>query len=892
MSPLPGNEIRAKFLDYFAAQGHKIVRSSSLVPADDPTLLFTNAGMNQFKEVFLGLEKRGYSRAASLQKCVRAGGKHNDLENVGYTRRHLTFFQMLGNFSFGDYFKKDAIAFAWELVTGASWFGMQKDKLYVTVFREDDEAERLWRNVAGLPKERIFRLDEKDNFWQMGETGPCGPCSEIFYDLGPQAAEKGREHEQFPLNGGDRYVEIWNLVFMQFDRAAGGALTPLPKPSIDTGMGLERVTNVLQGHLSVYDTDLLRPIVERASELLHVKHNQDERADIALRINADHARATTFLIHDGVTPSNEGRGYVLRKIMRRAMRNGRLVGANEPYLHQLTGFVAEFMKPVYPELLESVDRVARIVRDEENRYAATFQIAERFFQDEAKSAVDGVLPGAAAFKLYDTFGLALDEQEEMARDFALRIDRESFTTEMEKQRTRARASWKGAERAQIADVYKDLPSSEFIGRETLEAPVEVTRLIVDRNAVDFVEQGPAEAVFLKTPFYAESGGQVGDTGLLLNAETREQVAIVEGAYKPAPAAMAQKIRVLQPIRTGDKLIAIVDRPLRGATMRNHTATHLLHAALRQVLGPHVKQAGSVVEPDRLRFDFTHYSPMTGDELREIERLVNQEILANAEVTTDVMDLDQALATGAMALFGEKYGENVRVVSIPGFSRELCGGTHVRRTGDIGVFKILYEGSISAGVRRVEAITGESALEKFQDATAQLAKAGQLLHTSETGVIDQLEKTLEHQKILERQFDQLKTRMAHQQIDKLEGRSMNGSTVLAEKVEGLDRDQLRTLADSLRNKWGSAVILIASVNDSNISLVGAVSKDLSGKVHAGKLVGEVAKEIGGKGGGRPDMAEGAGKDIEALPSALQNAREKVEAQLNRARESGNATEPRA
>jgi alanyl-tRNA synthetase len=875
---MTGSEIRAKFLDYFAGQGHRIVRSSSLVPADDPTLLFTNAGMNQFKEVFLGLEKRDYSRATSSQKCVRAGGKHNDLENVGYTRRHHTFFEMLGNFSFGDYFKKDAIAFAWELVTSSSWFGMPKDKLYVTIFREDDEAEELWQKVAGVPKERIFRLDEADNFWQMGETGPCGPCSEIHYDLGPEAAEKGRDHEQFPLDGGGRWVEIWNLVFMQFDRAPDGILTPLPRPSIDTGMGLERVAAVLQGVLSNYDTDLLRPIIERAAELLHVNLDANERADTALRINADHARATAFLVHDGVIPSNEGRGYVLRKIMRRAMRNGRLAGASEPYLHRLTGFVADLIKDAYPELEESKERVARIVRDEESRYASTFQVAERFFQDEAKSAVSGILPGAAAFKLYDTYGLALDEQEEMAREFGLTIDHDSFTAEMNKQRDRARASWKGGDKAQIADVYKELPGSEFIGRENLEVPIEVARLIVDQRAVDLVEHGPAEVVFTKTPFYAESGGQVGDTGLLLDAETREKIALVEAAYKPTPSSIVQKIHVLKPIRTGNRVIAVADRPLRGATMRNHTATHLLHAALRQVLGTHVKQAGSVVEPGRLRFDFTHYAAMTNDELREVERLVNQQVLANTEVNTDIMDLEQALATGAMALFGEKYGENVRVVSIPGFSRELCGGTHVSRTGDIGLFKIIYESGISQGTRRIEAITGEGALEKFQQATAQIAKASELLRASDSGMLDQLERFLEHQKILERQVEQLKTRLAHQQMESLKGRTMNGATVLAEKVEGLDSKQLRTLADSLRNKWGSAVIVLASVNNSNISIISAVSKDLTPKVQAGKLVGEVARAVGGKGGGRPDMAEGAGKDIQSLPSALETVYEKVGALL--------------
>ncbi|HZS54204.1 MAG TPA: alanine--tRNA ligase [Bryobacteraceae bacterium] len=875
---MTGNEIRAKFLEYFAGQGHRIVRSSSLVPVNDPTLLFTNAGMNQFKETFLGLEKRDYSRAASSQKCVRAGGKHNDLENVGYTRRHHTFFEMLGNFSFGDYFKKDAIAYAWELVTSPQWYGLDKERLYVTVFREDDEAEELWQKVAGVPKDRIFRLDEKDNFWQMGETGPCGPCSEIHYDLGPGTAEKGREHEQFPQDGGGRFVEIWNLVFMQFDRDNNGTLTPLPRPSIDTGLGLERVAAVLQKKISNYDTDLISPIIHRAAELLGVKKPDQERTAVALRINADHARATTFLIHDGVIPSNDGRGYVLRKIMRRAMRHGRLAGATGPYLHQLTAFVADFMKPAYPELHESVERVSRIVRDEENRYATTFQIAERFFQDEAKSAINGVLPGSAAFKLYDTYGLAFDEQEEMAREFGLTIDREGFTAEMEKQRVRARASWKGADKAQIADVYKELPATEFVGRSSLETPVETVRLVVDKRAVEVAEQGPAEIVFAKTPFYAESGGQIGDTGMLLDSETHERVAIVEGAYKPTPFAMVQRIHVLRPIRTGDKLLAVVDQPSRSAIMRNHTATHLLHAALRQVLGTHVKQAGSVVEPGRLRFDFTHYSGLSDDERAEIERIVNQQILANTEVTTDVMNLEQALATGAMALFGEKYGENVRVVSVPGFSRELCGGTHVGRTGDIGLFKIVYEGSISQGVRRIEAVTGEYALEKFQQAAAQLTKASELLRSSESGVLDQMEKVLEHQKIVERELEQLKTRIAHQQLEKVEGRRVNGSTVLAQRLDGFDSKQLRALADSLRNKWGSAVIVLASVNDANVSLISAVSKDLTGKVQAGKLVGDLAKAIGGKGGGRPDMAEGAGKDVQALPRVLEEVYRKIEALL--------------
>src|SRR5215472_11624001 len=717
--PVTGHETRQRFLDFFAARGHRVVRSSSLVPASDPTLLFANAGMNQFKDTFLGLEKRDYSRATTSQKCVRAGGKHNDLENVGYTRRHHTFFEMLGNFSFGDYFKADAIQFAWDLVTKE--FALPKDKLYVTVFREDDDAERLWQEVAGVPKSRIFRCDEKDNFWQMGDTGPCGPCSELHYDFGPEAGEG-----EFPNNPGERFVELWNLVFMQFDRSVDGKLTPLPRPSIDTGMGLERTACVLQGKLSNYETDLLRPIIDRAAELIGVTYGENDRTDVALRINADHSRATAFLIHDGVLPSNEGRGYVLRKIMRRAIRNARMIGRNEPYLYELTGFVAELMKPGYPELMESVQRVARVVRDEEHRYATTFQVAEKMFQAEAKKG--GVLQGDVSFKLYDTFGLALDEQEDMARQYGTSVDVDGFHAEMEKQRTRARASWKGADKTEISPVYRDVPPTEFVGRETLETPVKVVRVITHNGTTELVPD--------QTPFYAESGGQVGDTGVLL-LPSGDTAAVVENTYKPAPGAVVHRIQAVAPIHEGDTVVARVNDGLRRSTMRNHTATHLLHAALRKVLGPHVKQAGSVVEPGRLRFDFTHYTATDPDELAEIQKLVNEEILKNIEVNTDVMDLDQALHTGAMALFGEKYGEKVRVVSIPGFSKELCGGTHVHRTGDIGLCLITYEGSISSGVRRIEAITGEKPLERYKEAVESSHQAQ--------------EKWLEEKRTLEKQI---------------------------------------------------------------------------------------------------------------------------------------------
>ncbi len=880
---MTGHAIRQKFLDYFAQRGHRVVPSSPLVPANDPTLLFTNAGMNQFKDVFLGTEKRDYARAASSQKCVRAGGKHNDLDNVGYTRRHHTFFEMLGNFSFGDYFKADAIAFAWELITKE--FGLPADRLYFTVFREDDEADLLWQKVTGAPRSRIYRLDEKDNFWQMGETGPCGPCSEIHYDLGEGASEPGHDGEQFPSDCGGRYVEIWNLVFMQYSRNLNGVLTPLPRPSIDTGMGLERIAAVMQGKLSNFECDLLRPIVDKAAELLNVAYGEQPRIDTALRIAADHSRAAAFLIHEGVTPSNEGRGYVLRKIMRRAMRNARLIGAEEPFLYRLTGFVAELMRPAYPELMESVTRVARVVRDEEHRYQTTFQVAERVFHDEAKAAAGGVLAGAAAFKLYDTYGLALDEQEEMAREYGLAIDHEGFAREMQRQRERARASWKGAQQAQIAPVYRELAAkrrTRFVGYDTLESPsCRVVGLVAGERLVEEVAPGAAAELILdETPFYAESGGQAGDSGLLYSAETGRLVAHVATAYPAIAGLTVHRVVASEPIRVGDRLRAVVDEGLRRATMRNHTATHLLHAALRQVLGPHVKQAGSVVEPGRLRFDFAHYAAVDPAEIDEIERLVNEQVLRNAEVETAVMDLDQAVASGAVALFGEKYGETVRVVSVEGYSRELCGGTHVRRTGDIGLCKIVSEGGISAGVRRLEAITGEGALRRFQRSAGLLARISQMMRAPEAELVEHVERLLAQQKMLERQLEQLKSRVAQSQLGDLEGqaRMLKGVKVLAGRVDGLDRQQMRELADALRNKWKSAVVVLAAAGEDSVAIVSAVTKDLIAKVHAGKLAGEVAQAVGGKGGGRPDMAEAGGKNPAAVAQALENVYRRVEALL--------------
>ena len=879
---MTGHEIRQRFLDFFAERGHRPVRSSSLVPANDPTLLFTNAGMNQFKDTFLGLEKRDYNRAATSQKCVRAGGKHNDLENVGYTRRHHTFFEMLGNFSFGDYFKAEAIEFAWDLITKD--FGLPEDRLYVTVFREDDDAENLWQKVAGVPKSRIFRLDEKDNFWQMGDTGPCGPCSEIHYDLGIEAAEPGREDEQFPDDAGGRFVEIWNLVFMQFDRDSSGKLTPLPRPSIDTGMGLERIAAVMQGKLSNYDCDLIRPIIEHAAQMFNVTTGADLRTDTALRIAADHARATAFLIHDGVLPANDGRGYVLRKIMRRALRNVRLIGVEEPFLYKLSGFVAELMQGPYPEMIESIQRVARVVKDEEHRYATTFLEAEKQFNESVKALSGGhTIPGAVSFKLYDTYGLALDEQEDMARERGLAIDREGFDTEMERQRERARASWKGAEKGAVVPAYQKLLESgrtKFLGYTELQADSRVIGLVVDKQLVDSVPAGvKAELVFDQTPFYAESGGQVGDRGSLYSAAT-ERVADVESAFPGVPGLTVHRVTTNAPIKVGDVLHGEVAAPLRDATRRNHTATHLLHASLRQVLGTHVKQAGSVVEPGRLRFDFTHYAQMDRAEIEEVERLMNEQILRNTGVETTIMPLDQAIATGAMALFGEKYGEQVRVVVVPGFSRELCGGTHVHRTGDIGVCKIVYEGSISAGVRRIEAVTGESALRQYQESTGALRRISEMIRASEPELVDHVEKLIAADRARAREIEHLKDKLAQAEAGALEAkaRSIKDVKVVAARLDGMDRGQLRTLADSLRNKLKTAVVVLASTEDGTISIVSAVTKDLTGKVHAGKLVGTLAQAVGGKGGGRPDMAEGGGKDTAGLDSALDGVYREVESKL--------------
>ena len=745
---LTGSEIRRKFLDFFVQKGHKEVHSSSLVPANDPTLLFTNAGMNQFKDVFLGLEKRDYSRATTSQKCVRAGGKHNDLENVGFTNRHHTFFEMLGNFSFGDYFKKDAIAYAWELITSPEWFAIDKEKLYVTIFEgaasveRDIEAYDLWAG-QGVPKDRIFAMGLKDNFWQMGDTGPCGPCSEIYYDMGPTASDQGHTDCAFPCDCG-RYVEIWNLVFMQFDRDVSGKLNPLPKPSIDTGMGLERTAAVLQGVISNYETDLFTPLIKRAAELTGTSLSQElekeakVKSAASLRVIADHSRAATFLISDGVVPSNEGRGYVLRKIVRRAITHGRLLGQTKPFLHEMIFAVRDLMQDAYPELRESTDRISKTVLREETRFAQTLGVGLGKFGEDVKDLVfvkhsyedwdptaprpPLVYPGEKAFKLYDTFGVPRDFIEEACRDLGITLDGEGFDRAMAEQRTRARASWKGAARQTANPAYQQLPKSIFEGyRQTRSDGCEVLAIISKtgghngQGAQELKTGESGEVILDHTPFYAESGGQVGDRGWFYSDDHNTIVADVTGCYSPIQGVRAHQVIAKHAIRVGDKVDAVVNADVRESTMRNHTATHLLHAGLREVLGKHVKQAGSLVAPNHLRFDFSHFTAVEDEELQDIEDIINKEVLRNqiVETITDV-PIDEAINTyHAMALFGEKYGDKVRVVRIGDFSTELCGGTHTGATGEIGLIKILKEGSVSSGVRRVEAVTGEGSLRHFR-----------------------------------------------------------------------------------------------------------------------------------------------------------------------------------
>jgi len=1010
---LSGSDVRSMFLRYFEQHGHKIVRSSSLVPANDPTLLFTNAGMNQFKDVFLGIEKRDYARATSSQKCVRAGGKHNDLENVGFTNRHHTFFEMLGNFSFGDYFKKDAIAFAWELVTSPEWFGIPKDKLFATIFKgeqgiaRDDEAYEHWI-ATGVAPERIYEFGMKDNFWMMGDTGPCGPCSEIHYDMGSAASDAGHADCPFGCECG-RYVEIWNLVFMQFDKQPDGTMRPLPKPSIDTGAGLERVTAVMQGVISNYDTDLFVPLIKRAAELTGVSlHQEKMREDIeqiydqaaSLRVIADHARASTFLISDGVLPSNEGRGYVLRKIIRRAIRHGRLLGQKKPFLYEMVFAVRDRMKDAYPELVENAGRITETVRGEETRFARTLDVGlkqldsaivasvleawESFWPelvqraslteaerneyeelnlqlrigswDRLPEAVasfasllrwtqhPATLSGEKAFKLYDTFGLPRDFIEDACRDTGILFDAAGFAASMEEQRKRAQASWKGGAKATASPLYQSLPRTEFEGyHKTLSTGAEVLAIIKphDGTGVGAQELKPGERgeiVLDHTPFYADAGGQVGDVGWLYGEDHNTIVAEVEGVTYPVQGVRAHRVIAKQPIHVGDKVDAMVNDEVRRATMRNHTGTHLLHAALREVLGKHVKQAGSLVDPAHLRFDFSHFASLDDEELQDIEDLANREVLRNdrVEVIEDV-PIDVAVNEyKAMALFGEKYGDRVRVIRIGDFSTELCGGTHTSATGEVGLIKILKEGSVSSGVRRLEAVTGEGSLrhfrrdhqleqeaarligiaqkrdklavqlvgaeqkrmddanravaaeqKKMEDANRAVAAAHKEMENAESAVAEAVElssalrhafeKRDEEIKRLKRELDQVRMKSASTSVQSAAEnvREVKGIKVLTTRADNLERAQLRVLIDNLRNKLGSGVVVLGSVSDGKVALIVGVTKDLTSRVQAGKIIAEVAKKVGGSGGGRPDMAEAGGKDPAALDAALAESYNVVE-----------------
>src|SRR5579871_4940046 len=882
-----GSEIRRKFLDFFVHKGHKEVHSSSLVPANDPTLLFTNAGMNQFKDVFLGLEKRDYSRATTSQKCVRAGGKHNDLENVGFTNRHHTFFEMLGNFSFGDYFKKDAVAYAWELVTSPAWYGIAKDKLYVTIFngegglQRDAEAYDLWVG-QGVPKERIYEMGLKDNFWQMGDTGPCGPCSEIHYDMGAIASDKGHTDCEFGCECG-RYVEIWNLVFMQFNRDASAKLTPLPKPSIDTGMGLERVAAVLQGVVSNYETDLFTPLIKRAAALTgaslkkELEKESNTKSSASLRVIADHSRAATFLISDGVLPSNEGRGYVLRKIIRRAITHGRLLGQTKPFLYQMVFAVRDLMKDAYPELNETAERVSKAVQAEEVRFGHTMEVGLEKLETLLKQSSD-ILAGEEAFRLYDTFGMPLDFMQDAARDQGVTFDKAGFDRAMEEQKSRARASWKGAAKQTANPAYQQLPKSEFEGyRQNRSENCEVLAIIRNGQGAQELKSGEEGEIILDhTPFYAEAGGQVGDRGWFYSDDHNTVVADVKACYYPIQGVRAHQVVVKSTLKVGDRVDAVVDTDVREATMRNHTATHLLHAGLREVLGKHVKQAGSLVAPGHLRFDFSHFTAVADEELQDIEDIINKEVLRNRKVETLTnVPIDEAISKyHAMALFGEKYGDKVRVVRIGDFSTELCGGTHTAATGEIGLIKILKEGSVSSGIRRVEAVTGEGSLQHFrkdhqlENLVASFATHAEAANPAEALKLELHKKDAEIKR-LARELDQARMKSASSSVastsEKI--REVKGVRVLAHRVDHLGRPQMRTLVDQLREKVGSGVVVLGSATDGKVALIAGVTKDLTSRIQAGKIVGQVAQKVGGKGGGRPDMAEAGGDKPEALDAAL-------------------------
>ncbi|MDF0381471.1 alanine--tRNA ligase [Escherichia coli] len=869
-------EIRQAFLDFFHSKGHQVVASSSLVPHNDPTLLFTNAGMNQFKDVFLGLDKRNYSRATTSQRCVRAGGKHNDLENVGYTARHHTFFEMLGNFSFGDYFKHDAIQFAWELLTSEKWFALPKERLWVTVYESDDEAYEIWEKEVGIPRERIIRIGDNkgapyasDNFWQMGDTGPCGPCTEIFYDHGDHiwGGPPGSPEED-----GDRYIEIWNIVFMQFNRQADGTMEPLPKPSVDTGMGLERIAAVLQHVNSNYDIDLFRTLIQAVAKVT----GATDLSNKSLRVIADHIRSCAFLIADGVMPSNENRGYVLRRIIRRAVRHGNMLGAKETFFYKLVGPLIDVMGSAGEDLKRQQAQVEQVLKTEEEQFARTLERGLALLDEELAKLSGDTLDGETAFRLYDTYGFPVDLTADVCRERNIKVDEAGFEAAMEEQRRRAReASGFGADYNAMIRVDS---ASEFKGYDHLELNGKVTALFVDGKAVDAINAGQEAVVVLdQTPFYAESGGQVGDKGELKGANFSF---VVEDTQKYGQAIGHIGKLAAGSLKVGDAVQADVDEARRARIRLNHSATHLMHAALRQVLGTHVSQKGSLVNDKVLRFDFSHNEAMKPEEIRAVEDLVNAQIRRNLPIETNIMDLEAAKAKGAMALFGEKYDERIRVLSMGDFSTELCGGTHASRTGDIGLFRIISESGTAAGVRRIEAVTGEGAIATVHADSDRLSEVAHLLKGDSNNLADKVRSVLERTRQLEKELQQLKEQAAAQESANLSSKAIdvNGVKLLVSELSGVEPKMLRTMVDDLKNQLGSTIIVLATVAEGKVSLIAGVSKDVTDRVKAGELIGMVAQQVGGKGGGRPDMAQAGGTDAAALPAALASVKGWVSAKL--------------
>ncbi len=889
---MKAQQTRETFLDFFAKKNHKIIKSSSLLPKDDPTILFTNAGMNQFKNIFLGLEKRSYKRAASVQKCLRVSGKHNDLEQVGKTNKHHTFFEMLGNFSFGDYFKEDAIEFSWELITEV--FKLNKDNVYVSVYEKDEEAFKIWNEVIGLSSDRIFRFGKKDNYWAMGDTGPCGPCSEIHYDIGPEV-EKGD-----PLSliekGSNRFLELWNLVFMEYYRDEKGKLHPLPSPSIDTGMGLERVVASLLGKKNNFDTDLFFPLIEAIINLSHREYPSLDEGDISVRIIADHVRAFTFLIADGIMPSNEGRGYVLRRLIRRAFRHGNQLGIQEPFLYKLVGVVSDIMKDAYPELLSSANYISKICQSEERRFSLTLSSGLRTFDqyiEEAKKGGQRELPGSKVFKLYDTFGFPLDLSKELAEEKNMTVDEKSFYKELEQQRQRARLSWKGEAQQKGKKTYEKLKDLLicYVGYEKEKvSEAKIIALLKEGHKVQELSEGEKGEVFLsQTPFYAEAGGQVGDSGILKNPHFSS---VVEDTYCPIPELLAHKVKVISgKIKVNDRVEAAIDVSRRNAISNNHTATHLLHASLKQILGDHVKQTGSLVSASRLRFDFTHFAPLSSSELKQIELLVNEKIREDIEVKTKITTLDDGLKEGAVAIFEEKYSEKVRMVIINDFSKELCGGVHVHSTAQLGLFKITSESSVAAGMRRIEALTGEEALKHVQETEELVGDIQKALNSPIKEVLTQIDKLKDSLKEKEKETKTLRQKLVNLKYGKIEPedlkikaeetirvsskpdvkvRKVKGLSVLARRADGLNNSELRELADSLKQKVGSGIIILGTESGQKVLLVAAVSKDLIEQVKANELIKEIASIVGGAGGGRPDFAQAGGTKPEKLDQALKKS----------------------